>query len=418
MSVTNRFNLPFDIRLTLLVLRVVFRGIFGLEVKGFEKLNLLKGSRTGPVVVSNHLANLDPLFLVAALNERIKFLASDLLFRRPVLSRLLRWAGMIPKRKFHADPGAVRSLKEAVAKGDWVGFFPEGEATWAGPTRPPILGTGKLLKFLRTPVIILRIHGAYFSQGRWAYPKHRGKIEIEVVDVITLEELKGSSGQEIEQRVTQGIYIDPWTDPQDIKLNPPHLSGMESTLVYCPVCQARKSLKAARFRISCKNCGSTAVLTRDYRLNWQVGTEALKSPKKKEALPGSIPEWSNAQDRWFAQTGPQVFSDMVWDCFFEEHNPRKGKCYSLAAQLTGSPEGAIKITISAGSSRAEQVKTFPLAEISGINVQMEERLEFRHKGRLYIIRFHRPFGGYPWYRAFGIWFQPTKREAAQTADGR
>ncbi|KGE72792.1 hypothetical protein DC28_06050 [Spirochaeta lutea] len=404
-----------DTRLTLFFLRHSFRSIFRLPVTGIEKLHGLKGSSTGPVVVCNHLANLDPLFLAAGFNEGIRFLASDLLFRRPVLGRILRWAGMISKRKFHADPGAVRLLKQAVSRGDWVGFFPEGEATWDGLTKPPIAGTGKLLQFLKTPVIVLRLHGAYFSQGRWAYPKKLRPVSIEVSDIISPAELRSSSGQEIEDRVFRGMAINPWTDPEDRGLSPPRLSGMESTLVFCPVCAGGKTLVSGPRVLQCTSCGSKAVLTDQQTLRWLPGREAWKSPYTPlEDLPEHIPQWNALQDRWFRDQGPGVFARMSWNCYFEEHDPRKGKRFSLAAELRGNDQGAMVIRIRAGGDRPEEVKTFPLSELQGINVQMEERLEFRHNRRLYVLRFERPWGGYPWYRAHGIWFGPTKRESPRT----
>ncbi len=121
------------------------------------------------IVLGNHTALFDPIWLYAMLRRPVYFAATEDLFRQPVLARVIRWFGAFPKRKNAAgDIGAMRSIFHLLKIGCLVGIYPEGMRTWDGTNGPIIPGIARLLRKLRVPVYTCRTEGGYLAQPRWA----------------------------------------------------------------------------------------------------------------------------------------------------------------------------------------------------------------------------------------------------------
>ncbi len=96
------------------------------------------------------------------------FAATEDLFRKRALGRLIRWFGAFPKRKAASDIAALRSIFSIIDKGGLVGVFPEGVRTWDGTNQPLFTGIAKLIRKLGVPVYVCRLEGAYLVYPRWA----------------------------------------------------------------------------------------------------------------------------------------------------------------------------------------------------------------------------------------------------------
>lgn len=97
--------------------------VFGrLEIRGQEHIPL-----HGPVIlISNHVSNKDPAYIVASMHRRVYFIAKDELFRAPILGWVLRKVGMIPlirSSKFSTD--VIRKATQRLENEDVMGIFPE-----------------------------------------------------------------------------------------------------------------------------------------------------------------------------------------------------------------------------------------------------------------------------------------------------
>lgn len=126
--------------------------------------------RTGAgIVLGNHTALFDPIWLYAMLPRPVYFAATEDLFRQPLLARVIRWFGAFPKRKNSTgDVGAMRSIFRLLRTGCLVGIYPEGMRTWDGTNGPIIPGIARLIRKLRVPVYACRTEGGYLAQPRWA----------------------------------------------------------------------------------------------------------------------------------------------------------------------------------------------------------------------------------------------------------
>lgn len=98
--------------------------LFRFRVEGLEHYP------AGPaVIVANHPSALDPLFLAAAVPERVLFIAAEEFLSLPAVGWVIRTYGCITVRRGEVDAGAIREALRALADGRKVVVFPEGRVS-------------------------------------------------------------------------------------------------------------------------------------------------------------------------------------------------------------------------------------------------------------------------------------------------
>ena len=120
------------------------------------------------IILSNHATLFDPIWVYAMLKRPVYFAATEDLFRKRALGRLIHWFGAFPKRKAASDITALRAIFSILGKGGLVGLFPEGVRTWDGSNQPLFTGIAKLIRKMGVPVYVCRLEGAYLVYPRWA----------------------------------------------------------------------------------------------------------------------------------------------------------------------------------------------------------------------------------------------------------
>lgn len=161
----------------------------------------------GPyLILGNHTQALDPLFLATSFREPIFFVASDMIFTKPVLSKIMSYlVSPIPKAKYKADTDTVKNIIKLVKSGGSIGLFPEGNTTFYGDLMEVPYSTAKLIKHLKLPVLFYHINGGYLSKPRWAYEKRKGKMVGKVTKVWKKEDYENLSLDEIYE--TLNLYL-------------------------------------------------------------------------------------------------------------------------------------------------------------------------------------------------------------------
>ncbi|MBE3563309.1 MAG: 1-acyl-sn-glycerol-3-phosphate acyltransferase [Hydrogenibacillus schlegelii] len=78
------------------------------------------------IVVSNHVSNLDPIYLAAFYPRPLSFMAKKELFQTPWLAWLIRALGAFPVDRAGRDLTAIRTALRRLKEGRSIGLFPEG----------------------------------------------------------------------------------------------------------------------------------------------------------------------------------------------------------------------------------------------------------------------------------------------------
>jgi len=104
--------------------RVILMGtlalLYRLRVQGAENLP----DEGAVVLASNHISNIDPLFLGMACPRQVRFMAKAELWKFAPLGWLVRAVGAFPVRRGEADREAVRLGLRVVSDGAVLGIFP------------------------------------------------------------------------------------------------------------------------------------------------------------------------------------------------------------------------------------------------------------------------------------------------------
>ena len=190
----------------------------------------------GPVtLLGNHTAAADPVCMLVALKRPVHFMASEALFRKPRLGRIMRRMGTFPKAKYARDKTAVAKALMHNGAGRVVGLFPEGNRSFNGRTRDLQPGLGWMIKKMDGPAVFVRNLTAWLLQPRWAlYPRYV-PIQLELSEPFVFPQ--DWTTKQIEEEVRRRIAIEP--DEIEIKgiaIGIRMALGLPAFLWACPHC--------------------------------------------------------------------------------------------------------------------------------------------------------------------------------------
>jgi 1-acyl-sn-glycerol-3-phosphate acyltransferase len=223
------------------------------------------------LILANHIALFDPIWLGALLPRPVYYAATEDLFRTPALARLIRWFGAFPKRKAASDLSAIRSIFAIAETGGLIGVFPEGVRTWDGTNSAVYPGIAKLIRKLKVPVCVCRFEGAYLAYPRWA----RWWRKIPVTGTFSRlyePDTIPASDQRILADIAEAIRNPDYLLPVDAaKYRRPGLAVNLTRVLYrCPSCGTQEGLKLVRpystNQVECSSCFSRWVIDATCRL--------------------------------------------------------------------------------------------------------------------------------------------------------
>ena len=113
----------------------------------------------GVLVLSNHLADVDPIVVQLACPRTIYFMAKSELFGMRILGDILRSFRAFPVKRGEPDRAALRRAVDYLRMGQPVGVFPEGELSEGGELLPMKAGVALIARMADVPVICLGIKG-------------------------------------------------------------------------------------------------------------------------------------------------------------------------------------------------------------------------------------------------------------------
>ena len=216
----------------------------------------------GPfLVMSNHNADLDPVFVAFSFREPLYFVASEHIMRQGIVSDFLRWStNIITRQKGGSAASTVRGIVRELQSGNDVCLFPEGNRSWDGVTRELTPATGKLAKMAGAKLITYRTEGLYFSNPRWAGGSiRRGKSKGSIVGVYEPEYLKSLSAKEVQEIIQRDLYENAYERQrtEHTKFQGRNLAEhLETLLFICPHCKSMHHLVSSGDYFTCTECGT------------------------------------------------------------------------------------------------------------------------------------------------------------------
>lgn len=137
--------------------------LYRLRVRGVEQVP----DEGAALVVCNHVSFMDALLISASVRRPIRFVMYYKIFNIPVLSWVFRTAKAIPIAGAKEDPAlmekAFAEIDAALAAGELVGIFPEGQITRTGEINPFRSGVERILAARPVPVVPMALRGMWGS---------------------------------------------------------------------------------------------------------------------------------------------------------------------------------------------------------------------------------------------------------------
>jgi len=211
------------------------------------------------LILANHNCAMDPFMLSISFRRPIFFVASDHIFRLGIVSSIIRFlVAPIPIVKSQIDLRTIRTIMSVMKDGGAVCLFPEGNRSFNGRTGwfPP--STGKLVRQLKSTVLIYRYEGGYMSFPRWALYKRKGLMQGRVVRQIEPDQLAEMTPEAINEIIRQDLSLDAFAEQRSdrrVRYHGKRLAeALERALFVCPKCGRLATLHSCEDRFFC-SCG-------------------------------------------------------------------------------------------------------------------------------------------------------------------
>lgn len=283
---------------------------------GFEKV--FKGFKLdksetkhlkGPVLcLSNHASMIDMPIAVAALTPlKTTWVAAIEEFDGK--EWLFRKMGIIPKRKFTHGTVTVKHMIRAVTKNKvTITMYPEARFIVGGIGEQLDGGLGKLIKIMGVPVVRLTIQNNFLRSPQWCKHPYRDiPIYAKTSVLVSAEEIKNMTADEIQKRVEQSFVYDQYRYQYDHKLlmkSKNRAKNIHKILYKCPHCQSEFTTDSDGTHIWCNSCGH----------KWEMDGYSRLHAVEGETYFEHVPDWylwEKAEVRREIEAGTYRFEDIV-----------------------------------------------------------------------------------------------------------
>lgn len=185
--------------------------LFPCKFIGLENVQNINGNY---IICSNHLSNIDVIFLVASQKSQICFMAKAELFKNKILKYLFNSLGAFSVDRGKDNGNAIRQAKKILNDGKILGIFIEGTRSKTGEFLRPRSGASVLACSCSVPVLPVCITGV--KNGGIKIFK---KSTVSFGNPIQIEELEVKNGDPSEYRKASRIImsrIKSLRDPKNI----------------------------------------------------------------------------------------------------------------------------------------------------------------------------------------------------------
>ena len=142
---------------------LMIRAAYRLRSEGLEHIP----EEGAAVIVCNHVSFADAVVIMGAAPRPLRFVMDHRIFKIPLISYIFRHSGAIPIASAKEDPAMMEAafieVSKALAAGELVAIFPEGNITRDGELQPFRPGITRILADNPVPVIPLALSGLWGS---------------------------------------------------------------------------------------------------------------------------------------------------------------------------------------------------------------------------------------------------------------
>lgn len=376
------------------LLRIWLEKNFNLEATIPDEVKNLKPPY---LILPTHQGFWDPFMAGIYIKHKIYYIASDAVFRSPFFKIVMKLIGAIPKTKAQSDIDALKNIFMVKERGDVIGIFPEGRRTWDGATLPLVYSTSKLIRMLKVPVVVVVFKGGFFSQPRWGFHIQKGKVTMEYKILFRDDEVKSMKVDDIHRKLADALSFNEFEYQDEVSIEYKGRKSaeyLEQVLYTCPSCSTLGSMYSKGKNFTCKNC--------NYELEYNL-LRKFESSKNKVIF-DNIRDWNlwQQENLKLYLDNRSLFGKTVLEdsnlIFHTGYKSEKLKYFCTGSLgLVRSTTGDLVII---KKNNGDMLKSFPVTELNGTNVQNKERLEFYHQGILYTIKGRtRRFSAYKWLNA-------------------
>lgn len=221
---------------------------------------------------------------------------------------LMRSLGVLGTRKFISDLHLIKNIKYCITKLKTIFvLFPEARYSLDGCTSYLPESTGKLVKLLGVPVVVLRIHGNFITCPQWNKINKKTYVEAEMERILTPEQIKGLKPAQINEIIRENFQYDDfrWQAENKIAItHPKRAKGLHALLYKCPACMSESQTDSEGTKLWCNACGK----------EWEMDEYGALHAVNGETEFSHIPDWSNWERecvRKEIEEGTYYFEDEV-----------------------------------------------------------------------------------------------------------
>ena len=224
----------------------------------------------------------DKRILMMALSFKgpVYFVANDDLFAHPrhfPHHQILGFADS--KAKAVRDISTVKACIRVAREGGKIGISPEGNRNYSGVLNHIDKSIVKLIKFLKIPVVLYNIKGGFGVNPRFSRKLRKGKMYGEIGRILTPEEIREYSEEEIYEILVKALTVD------DFALNQKYrgkalAENLESAFYVCPVCEDFRKMDSEGNHFFCRDCGLEVEYTEE--LKFKTEDERFKFERVPE----------------------------------------------------------------------------------------------------------------------------------------
>ena len=319
----------------------------------------LDGIKPPYILLCNHASFYDFYYVKALLGDvNPSFVVNSHIGSSPLIKKLRKKAGLIPKKLFYPDTAALQ-IMQMLNKGYPVVLFPEGRLSVDGRCYPIVESAARIYKKYKITLVLANISGAYFANPKWRKKFLKSDITVSVKRVISGEEMKDLSVAQLEQAIVEAISCDASEQPTNRYKAKNKAKGLENILYRCADCGELYTTAADGSDLVCTACGARHHLDESYLF--------ADSAKSIPAYYDRIKELERAELDSFelrTQVDTKIFSE-------DKRRPRKehGEC-TLTNEVFSYTSDKVSFTI-------------PISKLPALAFSCGEEFELYYQKELY-----------------------------------